>query len=651
MGGYTTINPTPSGDITGSGTANYISMFTGTNTIGNSTIYQTANAYIPATKDLNFASAIIAVAPNMNTGQQVSYSFYGGTDTTQSTTQEINRYLFSPGNRQWAAGTVAIQREFYITSPTYSFVSASTIADAYTLYLRSPTAGTNATITNNYGLGIEGYVNVIADTATIKLRSLVGTTSSAAIYFNQTSPTANNYAVLGTSTQTRLNGPTDVLIRVGNSTKFNIDSSSTQFIQDTITSGAVTPYSFTFGANSSQTASTEISNFKVTGNTKTWLAGAITTQRWNYFTANTAAFASASTIAESFGLYVEAATAGSNATITNNFGLGLLAGTATIKMGNLTGSTTEPAIYLNQSTPSNTNFSLHATNVTTVVNGAATGVSLQVAGQEKILIYGLRTSGSSSNYNFSTLNNTGMTASTEIPGYLYNSYSRQWATGNITTQRERYYKTVTYTAVGASTITTAYGAYFEAPTASTNVTITNNYAAGFLGNTWVGYDASNYLSTSVASTGEVTNTLVGTTKTLNFSSSGSTVLKINSSSVITYIGTDGGGGYMGTNTAHAFRIYSANVQRLSFAGSGTGDCTVSDALNFVLGSTTGNKFATATTQKLSFWNATPIVQPTTGVAAATFVANTSLIANDTATFDGYTIGQVVKALRNTGLLA
>lgn len=46
-----------------------------------------------------------------------------------------------------------------------------------------------------------------------------------------------------------------------------------------------------------------------------------------------------------------------------------------------------------------------------------------------------------------------------------------------------------------------------------------------------------------------------------------------------------------------------------------------------------------------------IYQETTGVAAATFVANTSLIVNDTATFDGYTIGQVVKALRNLGILA
>ena len=54
--------------------------------------------------------------------------------------------------------------------------------------------------------------------------------------------------------------------------------------------------------------------------------------------------------------------------------------------------------------------------------------------------------------------------------------------------------------------------------------------------------------------------------------------------------------------------------------------------------------------KLGVFGATAIVQPTTAIAASTFVANTSLIANDTATFDGYTIGQVVKALRNFGLL-
>lgn len=54
---------------------------------------------------------------------------------------------------------------------------------------------------------------------------------------------------------------------------------------------------------------------------------------------------------------------------------------------------------------------------------------------------------------------------------------------------------------------------------------------------------------------------------------------------------------------------------------------------------------------LGFYNAAVIAQPTNAGAAAAFVANTSLIANDTATFDGYTIGQVVKALRNLGILA
>lgn len=53
---------------------------------------------------------------------------------------------------------------------------------------------------------------------------------------------------------------------------------------------------------------------------------------------------------------------------------------------------------------------------------------------------------------------------------------------------------------------------------------------------------------------------------------------------------------------------------------------------------------------LGFYNVAQIARPTTASAAATFVANTSGIANDTATFDGYTIGQIVKALRDVGLL-
>lgn len=71
----------------------------------------------------------------------------------------------------------------------------------------------------------------------------------------------------------------------------------------------------------------------------------------------------------------------------------------------------------------------------------------------------------------------------------------------------------------------------------------------------------------------------------------------------------------------------------------------------VLSTTTGTKIGTATSQKLAFWNATPIVQPTTGVASATRVGGAGTTVTDTDTFDGYTLAQIVKALRNTGILA
>jgi hypothetical protein len=53
---------------------------------------------------------------------------------------------------------------------------------------------------------------------------------------------------------------------------------------------------------------------------------------------------------------------------------------------------------------------------------------------------------------------------------------------------------------------------------------------------------------------------------------------------------------------------------------------------------------------IGMYGATPVVQATTSGSASTFVANTSGISDNTATFDGYTIGQIVKALRNIGIL-
>lgn len=69
------------------------------------------------------------------------------------------------------------------------------------------------------------------------------------------------------------------------------------------------------------------------------------------------------------------------------------------------------------------------------------------------------------------------------------------------------------------------------------------------------------------------------------------------------------------------------------------------------GSTLGTLIGTSNTQKLGFWNTVPKVQPTTAVASATNVGGAGTTVKVDDTFDGYTIAQVVKALRVIGILA
>lgn len=75
------------------------------------------------------------------------------------------------------------------------------------------------------------------------------------------------------------------------------------------------------------------------------------------------------------------------------------------------------------------------------------------------------------------------------------------------------------------------------------------------------------------------------------------------------------------------------------------------AVNIATDTTTGTKIGTSATQKIGFWNATPIAQPTTAIGAATVAATgTGNVVAASTTFDGYTLPQIVKALRDAGIL-
>jgi hypothetical protein len=85
--------------------------------------------------------------------------------------------------------------------------------------------------------------------------------------------------------------------------------------------------------------------------------------------------------------------------------------------------------------------------------------------------------------------------------------------------------------------------------------------------------------------------------------------------------------------------------------------TVADAVNFGLNAATGTKIGTATSQKLAFHNSTPVVQHATAGEATGFTAGAGTAVTHLSTFTGnagataYTIADVVKCLKNKGLMA
>lgn len=79
--------------------------------------------------------------------------------------------------------------------------------------------------------------------------------------------------------------------------------------------------------------------------------------------------------------------------------------------------------------------------------------------------------------------------------------------------------------------------------------------------------------------------------------------------------------------------------------------------NIVTDTTTGTKFGTATSQKLGFFNATPVVQQATTGTTTGFTAGSGTTAKSDSTYTGntgtaaYTVGDIVLAMKNLGFLA
>ncbi len=105
----------------------------------------------------------LRVISPQTTGSYIGFEFTAPSNTGQTASTAVNGTTWNLGSRQWIGGNITTQKEFELISPVYNFTTASTITNAYTAYISAPTANTNATIINNYALGLKGKLELDLD--------------------------------------------------------------------------------------------------------------------------------------------------------------------------------------------------------------------------------------------------------------------------------------------------------------------------------------------------------------------------------------------------------------------------------------------------------------------------------------------------------
>lgn len=338
----------------------------------------------------NIGATILAQFSGTQTsGSTVTFNFTPPANTNQSATSNIPNLRISGSNKQWATGTVPLQYFNHLTANTVSAVGASIFTNVYGLYVEAATAGTNATITNNYAAGFSGRVGQYGLGNSTYFGDLCGVkddianrqnTAFGAQAANKVASGGLNVAMGYQSLFTNVSGNNNVAIggltlyqatsnsniAVGGYALYNVTTgqsnvalgydtgggvtigSNNVFIGNNITGlpsslsnniilatnlgverfrynpsqGSASLFSFSPASTTANVASTEINIFRVNAATTSISTGALATQRFTYLRSQTLAFTGASTATNVFGLFVEAATAGANATITNNYSLG-----------------------------------------------------------------------------------------------------------------------------------------------------------------------------------------------------------------------------------------------------------------------------------------------------------------------------------------
>ena len=349
-----------------------------------------------------------------------------------------------------------------------------------------------------------------------------------------------------------------------------------------------------------------------------------------------------------------------NSTNPSGYITGITSGNVTTALGFTPYNATNPSGYITSSALSPYALIANPTFTTAITTPIVNGVSGNLAFNNAF-----QTSGAITAFTFTKPNNTTQTASTSISGFVVNGGTRQWATGAITTQSENVWGATTYSFVGASTITNAYGNVFNAPIAGTNATITNNWAAQFNGNVDLG---TNILRVG---NGTVSNTAIqlGATANLGLYSSSANKIDFVTQGVTRMSINADGTVVMGSATTNVigntYLDYATNATGIRFTSTtltlSTGTGTPGTGINYkrmfqtcyILiqngGTFTDNGFRLDVNGTGRFQNTLTLATGTTTIAPLKLTAGTNLTTpvNGSFEFDGTNLYFTVGGVRKT----
>lgn len=574
------------------------------------------------------ADSLILIGPS-TTGNITNFTYNKPTRSGLTGGTNINGIKIDTGISEWIdySNLPLIQKEIEILGPTYNMTSGPIPTpgseEFYTLYINPPTVQPWGVFGN--ALGIYGSfqmkgdatdypLGTVLDIGGDGLGTMIGFTGAKLSFFG-------NPPIVKPAAVTTVQGLSDALSNLG-------------LIAPSTIVGYV-PYT---GAN----ANVDLGTYNLT--TPTIYGSTLSGGSLN--------LSSTSNVTKGFVNIVNDGGKVNIGNASNTSQLLLRLGEASSFM-DMGGVGSESIISMNQNTnPGVINYTIRASSTTTFYN-APTLLRLQIATADLVQIRGLTTSGATTNFTFTKPNNTSQTANTPIVGVNWNLGSRQWATGDITSSAQKEFELTspTYSFVGASTITNAYSLYVNAPTADTNATITNNYALGIKGQ--LGFEWTNPAGATMK-IGDWSGAFLtygwGISTSNNLFRLPPLIYYGDSNFVIQKSGTQDGIiqpynnlTLQSINATGGQKIYLYGQQSTGHVGIGTilpterltisgGNLLLEDGGNLVVGSTNGTKIGTATTQKLGFFNATPIVQPsavTTVQQLATALGNLGLIAAST----------------------